>query len=134
MNAYLLGKENMDFGKQVIYGKNGENQNNIEDGEGFDMSNPDDKSQISSPPYLLDLSHMPDEGPPPDGAAAAPEFDDTHLNEEDKQAQLEAHAVADRPAEVEHQREKDRIQAEQDEDGITAREAERKQKADADIE
>jgi len=75
MNAYLLGKENMDFGKQVIYGKNaqkqGGDQNNIEDGEGFDMSNPDDKSQISSPPDLLDLSHIPDKGSPPDGASGA---------------------------------------------------------------
>ncbi len=26
MNAYLLGKENMDFGKQVIYGKNAQQQ------------------------------------------------------------------------------------------------------------
>jgi hypothetical protein len=102
MNAYLLGKENMDFGKQVINGKNaqqqGENQNNIEDGKGFAMSNPDDKSPISSSPDLLDLSHMPDEGSTPDGAAAAPEFDDTHLNEEAKQAQLEAQSVADRRA------------------------------------
>ncbi len=67
-------------------------------------------------------------------AAAVPEFDDTHLNEDEKQAKLEAQPVADRRAEVEHQKEKDRIQAEQDEDGITAREAERKTKEDADIE
>ena len=56
-----------------------------------------------------------------DEEAAAPEFDDTHLHE----AQLEAHAVADRRAEVEHQNETDRMQAEQDEDGIAAREAAR---------
>ncbi len=54
-------------------------------------------------------------------AAAAPEFDDTHFNE----AQLAKQALADRQAEVEHQKEQDRMQAEQDEDGITAREAAR---------
>ncbi len=71
MNAYLLGKENMDFGKQVIYGQNGENPNNIEDGEGFDMSDPDAQSHISEPPDLVDLSHIPDESSPADGVFGA---------------------------------------------------------------
>jgi hypothetical protein len=51
------------------------------DGEGFDMSNPDYKSHRSQLPELEYLSQIPGEGSPPDGSAA-PEFDDTHLNEE----------------------------------------------------
>ena len=62
----------------------------------------------------------------PADEAAAPEFDDTHFNEAQlNEAQLEAKAVADIRAEVEHQKEKDNMQAEQDEEGITAREAAR---------
>ena len=49
MNAYLLGKENMEFGKQVISGKNAQQ-------EGFDMSNPDDDSQISDNPDIQELN------------------------------------------------------------------------------
>ena len=104
MNAYLLGKENMDFGKQVIYGKNGGDQNNIEDGEGFDMSNQDAKSHISEPPELVDLSRIPDEGSPPVGAAAAPEPDflieEATAEEQNKrQAAIDAEIEANRSIE-----------------------------------
>jgi hypothetical protein len=104
MNAYLLGKENMDFGKQVIYGKNGGDQNNIEDGEGFDMSNPDDQSHISEPPDLVDLSHIPDQGSPSNGAAAAPEPDflieeATAEEQQKRQAAIDAEMEANRSPE-----------------------------------
>ena len=51
---------------------------------------------------------------------AEPEHDDTQLNE--------AQAVAYRQAEVAQDKEKDRIQAEQDEEAITAREAAREER------
>jgi len=129
MNAYLLGKENMDFGKQVIYGKNAQQQDIP-----IDVSN---ETNIPNPPEIQEVNergqHLLPDGSINDAAAepadeeadeeaaAAPEFDDTHLNE----AQLEEQAVADRRAEVENQKEKDRMQVEQDEEGITAREAAR---------
>ena len=37
----------------------------------FDMSNPDDQSQIAEQPDLLDVSHIPDIPSPPDGASGA---------------------------------------------------------------
>ncbi len=131
MNAYLLGKENMDFGKQVIYGKNAQPQDIPIDGSNeTNIPNHPDIQEVNDRGELLYPDMAPgDEAifkPAAEGAAAAPEFHDTHLNEEEKQAQLEAQAVADRRAEVEHQKQKDRIQSEHDEDGITAREAARK--------
>ena len=132
MNAYLLGKENMDFGKQVIYGKNAQQQDiPIDVSNETNIPNPPDIHEVNERgQHLLPDGSINDAAAEPadeeaDEEAAAPEFDDTHLNEDEKQAQLEAQAVADRRAEVEHQKEKDSMQAEQDEDGIAAREAAR---------
>ena len=151
MNAYLLGKENMDFGKQVIYGKNAQkqrgDQNNIEDGEGFDMSNPDDKSQISSPPDLLDLSHIPDKGSPPDGASGAsitrgeqePDLliqEATHAEQQKRKAEIDAETVANRSILEKQQLEAEEVQRQFDEQTLQHRQAEeeQKQKLDAQAE
>ena len=149
MNAYLLGKENMAFGNQVIYGKKG--GDNIKYGEGFDISDPDDKLQISSPPDILDisnqddksqiseapdlvdLSHIPDEGSPPDGAAAAPEPDllieeATAEEQQNRQAAIDAEIEANRSPEEKKQIEAEKQQLQIDEQTLLARQAEEQEK------
>ncbi len=61
-DAYMYGKNERALAKQII----GANT-----GGGFDMSSPDDKSHISEPPDLVDLSQIPDESSPPAGASGA---------------------------------------------------------------
>ena len=64
-DAYMYGKNERELANQILGANIGGDQNTLGDGEGFDMSNPDDKSHISEPPDLLDLSE------PPDGASGA---------------------------------------------------------------
>ena len=90
----MYGKSERELANQIL-GTNTGDPYTLGDGEGFDMSNQDAKSHISEPPDLVDLSHIPDRGSPPDGAAAAPEpnfvIEDATADEQQKrQAAIDA--------------------------------------------
>ncbi len=78
-DAYMYCKNERELSNQILGTNIGGDQNNIGDGEGFDMTRPDDKSQISEPPDLFDLSHIPDKSSPPDADSGALDEPDSNL-------------------------------------------------------
>ncbi len=60
-DAYMYGENERALASPILGANPGGDQYTLGDGEGFDMSSPDEQSHISEPPDLVDLSHIPDE-------------------------------------------------------------------------
>jgi hypothetical protein len=133
-DAYMYGKNERAYANQILGANIGGDQNNIHD-KGFDMSNPDDESQISEPPDLLDLRYIPDESSPPDGASGAtiatgeqePDLLIQDADEEEqkkRRAEIDAEKEANTSLEEKQQLEAEEKQLQIDEQLLLAKQAE----------
>ena len=143
-DAYMYCKNETALASQILGANTGGYQYTLGDCESFDMSSPDDKSHISEPPDLVDLSQIPDESSPPAGASGAsiptgePEPDllmQEATDEEQKKRRAEIDAEKDANTSLE---EKQRLEAEEqqrqlDEQAIYNKLAEEKDKKQKDV-